>query len=101
MWMSFTSFSHPNASVFDGDRLAYPLFFDILIIWRIVLSKVFVETSVHLMEGIDEMVKEGYYSSRSEAVNEAISLLLKQYKISKLYAKDAKNRRGTGNSYKK
>jgi len=37
------------------------------------------------------MVKEGYYSDRTEAVNEAISLLLKNYKVSKLYAKDAKN----------
>ena len=51
------------------------------------MSKVFVETSTHLIEGIDEMVKEGYYATRSEAVNEAISMLLKQYKISKLYAK--------------
>ena len=57
------------------------------------MSKVSVETSAHLLQGIDEMVKEGYYSSRSEAVNEALSLLLKQYKISKLYAKDA-NQRG-------
>jgi len=57
------------------------------------LSKVFIETSAHLLEGIDEMVKEGYYSTRSEAVNEAISQLLKHYKISKLYAKDARQRR--------
>ena len=56
------------------------------------MSKVFVETSAHLLQGIDEMVKEGYYSSRSEAVNEALSQLLKQYKISKLYAKDANQR---------
>jgi Arc/MetJ-type ribon-helix-helix transcriptional regulator len=64
------------------------------------LPKAYVETSAHLLEGIDEMVKEGYYSNRAEAVNEAISLLLKQYKISKLYAKDARNRRGTGYSDK-
>jgi Arc/MetJ-type ribon-helix-helix transcriptional regulator len=62
------------------------------------LSKAFVETSTHLLEGIDEMVKEGYYSSRTEAVNEALSLLLKQYKISKLYAKDARNRGDSGNT---
>jgi len=67
------------------------------------LSKAYVdvETSAQLLEGIDEMVKEGYYTSRTEAVNEAINLLLKQYKISKLYAKDARNRRGTGDSDKK
>ena len=53
------------------------------------MTKVFVETSTHLIEGIDEMVKEGYYSNRTEAVTEAINQLLKQYKISKLHAKDA------------
>ena len=56
------------------------------------MTKAYVETSAHLLEGIDEMVKEGYYADRTEAVNEAISLLLKNYKISKLYAKDAKMR---------
>ena len=54
--------------------------------------KAYVETSVHLLEGIDEMVKEGYFGNRTEAVNEAISILLKQYKISKLHVKDAKQR---------
>jgi Arc/MetJ-type ribon-helix-helix transcriptional regulator len=34
-------------------------------------------------------VREGYYATRSEGVNEAIRLLLKQYKLSKLHAKDA------------
>ena len=52
--------------------------------------RAYVETSSHLLEGLDEMVKEGYYTSRTEAVNEAISQLLKNYKISKLHAKDAK-----------
>ena len=54
--------------------------------------RAYVETSVHLLDGIDEMVKEGYFGSRTEAVNEAINILLKQYKISKLHAKDAKRR---------
>ena len=54
------------------------------------VSKMFIETSTHLIEGIDEMVKEGYYSTRTEAVNEAINQMLKQYKISKLHAKDAR-----------
>ena len=54
--------------------------------------KAYVETSVHLLEGVDEMVKEGYFGSRTDAVNEAISILLKQYKTSKLHVKDAKRR---------
>ncbi len=52
------------------------------------MSKTFVETSEELLEGIDEMVREGFYASRSEGVNDALRLLLKQYKLSKLHAKD-------------
>ncbi len=54
----------------------------------IAVSKTFVETSEELLEGIDEMVREGFYASRSEGVNDALRLLLKQYKLSKLHAKD-------------
>lgn len=54
------------------------------------MSRTYVETSTCLLEGIDEMVSEGYYNDRSEAVNDAIRLLLKQYKVSKLHQKDVK-----------
>jgi len=57
------------------------------------VSRIYVETSSQLLEGIDEMVKEGYYSNRTEAVNEAISIMLKRYKISKLHAKDVRTKR--------
>jgi Arc/MetJ-type ribon-helix-helix transcriptional regulator len=53
------------------------------------VSKTYVETSTELLDGIDEMVREGYYANRSEGVNDALRLLLKQYKVSKLYAKDS------------
>lgn len=53
------------------------------------MSKTYVETSTELLEGIDEMVHEGFYASRTEGVNDALRLLLKQYKISKLHAKDS------------
>jgi Arc/MetJ-type ribon-helix-helix transcriptional regulator len=52
------------------------------------VSKTYVETSTELIEGIDEMVREGYYATRTEGINDAIRLLLKQYKLSKLHAKD-------------
>ncbi len=52
------------------------------------VSKTYVETSTELLEGIDEMIKEGYYANRTEGINDAIRLLLKQYKVSKLHAKD-------------
>jgi Arc/MetJ-type ribon-helix-helix transcriptional regulator len=52
------------------------------------VSKTYVETSTELLTGIDEMVKEGYYANRTEGINDAIRLLLKQYKVSKLHAKD-------------
>jgi len=51
--------------------------------------KTFIETSSILMEGIDEMVKEGYYHDRTEAVNEAISEMLRRYKLGKLREKEA------------
>lgn len=54
------------------------------------MSKTYVETSTYLLEGIDEMVREGYYKDRTEGVNDAIRQLLKRYKISKLHAKDAR-----------
>lgn len=53
------------------------------------MSKTYVETSTELLEGIDEMVHEGFYADRTEGVNDALRLLLKQYKISKLHAKDS------------
>jgi Arc/MetJ-type ribon-helix-helix transcriptional regulator len=52
------------------------------------MSKTYVETSTVLLEEIDEMVQEGFYHDRTEAVNEALRLLVKQYKLSKLHAKD-------------
>lgn len=53
------------------------------------MSKTYVETSTELLEGLDEMVREGYYATRTEGINDAIRLLLKQYKLSKLHAKDS------------
>jgi Arc/MetJ-type ribon-helix-helix transcriptional regulator len=52
------------------------------------LSRVYVETSTYLLEEIDEMIQEGYYHDRTEAVNDALRQLIKQYKIAKLHAKD-------------
>jgi len=56
------------------------------------VSKTYVETSTELLEGLDEMVREGYYANRTEGINDAIRLLLKQYKLSKLHAKDVSSR---------
>ena len=52
--------------------------------------KTFVETSSILMDGIDEMIREGYFQDRSEAVNEALKEMLDRYKLSKLRAKERK-----------
>jgi len=53
------------------------------------VSKTYVETSTELLEGLDEMVREGYYANRTEGINDAIRLLLRQYKLSKLHEKDS------------
>ena len=50
--------------------------------------KTFVETSSILLEGIDEMIHEGYFHDRTEAVNEALKEMLDRYKLSKLRAKE-------------
>jgi len=58
------------------------------------VSRTYVETSTFLLEEIDEMIQEGYYHDRTEAVNEAIRMLIKQYKVSKLHAKDLRHSSG-------
>jgi Arc/MetJ-type ribon-helix-helix transcriptional regulator len=55
----------------------------------LAVSKTYVETSTELLEGLDEMVREGYYANRTEGINDAIRLLLRQYKLSKLHEKDS------------
>lgn len=52
------------------------------------VSKAYVETSECLLEELDEMVREGYYHDRSEAVNDALQTLIRNYKLAKLRAKD-------------
>ena len=52
------------------------------------VSRTYVETSTYLLEEIDEMIQEGFYHDRTEAVNEALTMLIKQYKVSKLHDKD-------------
>jgi Arc/MetJ-type ribon-helix-helix transcriptional regulator len=52
------------------------------------VSKAYVETSDYLLEELDEMVREGYYHDRTEAVNDALQMLIRQYKLAKLRAKD-------------
>ena len=52
------------------------------------MSRTYVETSTYLLEEIDEMIQEGFYHDRTEAVNDALRMLIKQYKVSKLHAKD-------------
>ncbi len=58
------------------------------------MSKAYVETSSFLLEEVDEMIQEGYYQSRTEAVNDALRMLLKQYKLAKLHAKDQRSFQG-------
>ena len=50
----------------------------------------FVEISRALLEGIEEMVEEGYFNDRTEAVNRAVEEMLQRYKIGKLRMKGKK-----------
>ena len=56
------------------------------------MSRAYVETSDYLLTGLDEMIRQGLYRDRTEAVNDALRLLIKQYKLSKLHAKDVVRR---------
>lgn len=47
----------------------------------------FVEISGVLLKGIEEMVEEGYFNDRTEAVNRAVEEMLQRYKIGKLRMK--------------
>ncbi len=50
--------------------------------------KTFVETSSILLDGIDEMIQDGYFNDRTEAVNQAIKEMLGRYKLGKLRLKE-------------
>jgi len=54
--------------------------------------KSFVELSGALLEGVDEMVDEGYFNDRTEAVNQAVEEMLQRYKIGKLRMKEKRER---------
>ena len=50
--------------------------------------KTFVETSSILLDGVDQMIEDGYFNDRTEAVNEAIKEMLDRYKLGKLRLKE-------------
>ena len=52
--------------------------------------KTFIETSSILLEEIDEMIENGYFNDRTEAVNQAIKEMLDRYKLGKLRMKEQK-----------
>lgn len=54
--------------------------------------KAFIEISKVLLEGIDEMVVEGYFNDRTEGVNQAVEEMLSRYKIGKLWMKDKRGK---------
>ena len=46
-----------------------------------------IRTTEFLINELDEIVKEGYFRSRSEAMNEGIRILIRRYKLAKLESK--------------
>lgn len=43
-----------------------------------------ISTASLLIEKIDKIVEEGYFQNRTEALNEAIRLLIKKYQLAKI-----------------
>ena len=56
-----------------------------------------IRTTRFLATELDRIVKEGYFRSRSEAMNEAIRILIRRYQVAKLESKLAKAKKGTKN----
>ena len=62
--------------------------------------KTFVETSSILLDGIDEMIQDGYFNDRTEAVNQAIKEMLDRYKLGKLRLKEKHYTENRNNEHK-
>ena len=62
--------------------------------------KTFVETSSILLDGIDEMIQDGYFNDRTEAVNQAIKEMLDRYKLGKLRLKEKHYNKNRNNERK-
>ena len=60
----------------------------------------FVETSSILLDGIDEMIQDGYFNDRTEAVNQAIKEMLDRYKLGKLRLKEKHYNENRNNEHK-
>ena len=56
-----------------------------------------IRTTPFLANELDLIVQDGYFRSRSEAMNEAIRLLIRRYKLAKLESKLTSAREGTEN----
>ena len=54
-----------------------------------------IRTTKFLVNELDRIVKEGYFKSRSEAMNEGIRMLIRRYKMAKLEADLLDIRKGT------
>ena len=54
-----------------------------------------IRTTRFLATELDRIVNEGYFRSRSEAMNEAIRILIRKYQLAKLESKLAKAKKGT------
>jgi Arc/MetJ-type ribon-helix-helix transcriptional regulator len=46
-----------------------------------------IRTTEFLIKELDEIVKKGYFRSRSEAMNEGIRMLIRRYKLAALESK--------------
>jgi len=54
-----------------------------------------IRTTQFLADELDRIVNEGYFRSRSEAMNEGIRMIIKRYQLTKLEAKMLQAKKGT------
>jgi Arc/MetJ-type ribon-helix-helix transcriptional regulator len=54
-----------------------------------------IRTTEFLVNELDRIVKDGYFRSRSEALNEGIRLIIRRYKLAKLESKLLEAKQGS------
>ena len=56
----------------------------VILLWRVPMQTIPAKVTERLVMELDELVKQGWYASRSEAIRDAIRELVKKTKLDRL-----------------
>jgi len=71
------SFEYPSKKDYLGTTI-------VILLWRIQMQTIPAKVTERLVMELDELVKQGWYASRSEAIRDAIRELVKKTKLDRL-----------------